>query len=243
MPRILTYNAHRCTGTDRVTSPERIAAVIAQGRPDIVALQEVDVHRTRTGMVDQAESIARTLGMEFHFSTALGVEDTGTHGVAIMTALPARLVKAARLPGATPRIPVVPRRGALWVCVEVDGQPIQVVTTHLGLTAPERRVQLDALFGKQWLGHPACTGPVVLLGDFNAVPRSRAYRRIATRLEDVQVKTGRRPQPTFPARLPVLAIDHIFLSPGMVVTDAKIIRGKTARLASDHLPLMVTTEP
>ena len=242
MLRILTYNAHRCIGSDRVTSPERIADVIAQGMPDIVALQEVDVRRTRTGMVDQAEGIARALGMRFHFNTVLRVEDTGGYGDVIMTALPARLVKAARLPGSRPRIPVVPRRGALWVCVEVDGRPIQVVTTHLGLTAPERRVQLDALFGKQWLGHPACTDPVVLLGDFNAVPRSRAYRRIAGRMEDAQVNAGRRPQPTFPARLPVLAIDHIFLSPEMKVTDVEVIRGRTARIASDHLPLVASTE-
>jgi endonuclease/exonuclease/phosphatase family metal-dependent hydrolase len=37
MTRILTYNVHRCVGTDRRLDVGRIAAVIAVERPDIVA--------------------------------------------------------------------------------------------------------------------------------------------------------------------------------------------------------------
>ncbi len=47
MPRILTYNVYRCRGTDRRLSPARIAEVIARCRPDIVALQELDIGRAR----------------------------------------------------------------------------------------------------------------------------------------------------------------------------------------------------
>lgn len=43
MPRIVTYNVHRCVGNDRRLDVPRIAAVLAALNPDIVALQELDV--------------------------------------------------------------------------------------------------------------------------------------------------------------------------------------------------------
>jgi endonuclease/exonuclease/phosphatase family metal-dependent hydrolase len=241
MPRLLTYNVHRCTGLDSRTSPERIAEVIAQASPDIVALQEIDVRRARTGHVDQADMIARALDMRFHFSTVLRTEDEEGYGDVIMTALPMQLVRAARLPG-RPRIPGVERRGALWVRVEVDGMPLQVITTHLGLTARERRIQVDALLAEEWLGHPDCTEPLVLLGDFNAVPRSRAYRRLALHLRDAQAIAAGRTRPTFPSRLPVLPLDHLFVSPSLRVSEAAVINSPLARVASDHLPVVIAVE-
>ena len=75
MPRIVTYNVHRCVGTDRRLDVGRIAAVLAELEPDIVALQELDVGRARTGGVDQAHEIARRLDMACHFHAALKVEE------------------------------------------------------------------------------------------------------------------------------------------------------------------------
>ena len=65
--------------------------MIAQSRPDIVALQELDVGRMRTGGVDQAHAIAERLGMSFHFNCALKVEEE-QYGDAILTARPSKLV-------------------------------------------------------------------------------------------------------------------------------------------------------
>lgn len=56
--RIVTYNVHRCLGVDGKLSPGRIAEVIAETGADVVALQELDVRRARSGGVDQAEAIA-----------------------------------------------------------------------------------------------------------------------------------------------------------------------------------------
>jgi endonuclease/exonuclease/phosphatase family metal-dependent hydrolase len=58
----MTYNVHGCVGTDGRLDVGRIAAVIGQSRPDIVALQELDVGRERSGRVDQAHAIAERLG-------------------------------------------------------------------------------------------------------------------------------------------------------------------------------------
>ena len=170
MPRILTYNVHSCRGGDGKLDVGRIAEVIAQSRPDIVALQELDVRRARTGKVDQAHAIAERLGMSFHFNAALNVAEE-QYGDAILSALPIRLVKTGPLP-TLPRVRGLERRGALWVEVTLEGgQTVQIINTHLGLVPPEQRAQAQHLLGSEWLGHPQCADPTILLGDFNATPR------------------------------------------------------------------------
>ena len=94
----MTYNVHRCLGSDGTTSPSRIAEVLASCEPDIVALQELDVNRARSGGVDQAEAIARELGMHMHFHPAFEVLDE-RYGDALLTARPVTLLRAERLPG------------------------------------------------------------------------------------------------------------------------------------------------
>lgn len=241
MIRILTYNVHRCLGVDGLLSPKRIASVIASRKPDIVALQEVDVGRARTGGIDQAHAIAHALDMQMHFHSVLQVVEE-QYGDAILTARPSRLVQAAMLPGRS-RIRRIAPRGALWVSIDIDGTALQVINTHLGLTRRERRVQVDALLGPRWLGHPVCGGPVVLLGDFNAVPPGPSYRRLNARFADAQRTPGiERPRPTFPSRLPVLRLDHVFTSGAIAVRKVEVLRSKLARVASDHLPLVVDFE-
>ncbi|TGD95035.1 endonuclease/exonuclease/phosphatase family protein [Methylobacterium nonmethylotrophicum] len=232
MLRVLTYNVRRCLGADGRLAPERIAAVIAACRPDVVALQELDVGRARSGGVDQARAIAAHLGMRSHFHPAMRVMEE-EYGDAILTALPSRLVRAASLPERAGREP----RGALWAAVTAGDAEVQVVTTHLGLDRRERAAQADALLGPGFLGNPACRDPVVLLGDFNALPGSRVHRRLAARLPDAQGNRGWA-RPTFPARLPLLRIDHVFVSRGVAVRGVRTVGGRLARAASDHLPLV-----
>ena len=85
------------SATDRRLDVGRIVAVIAAMQPDIVALQELDVGRARTGGVDQAHEIARRLDMACHFNAALQVEEE-QYGDAILTSYPERLVKAGPCP-------------------------------------------------------------------------------------------------------------------------------------------------
>ena len=238
MPRILTYNVHRCLGVDGRLSPGRIAEVIAACEPDIVALQELDVGRARTGGVDQARVIADELRMHLHFHPALRVMEE-FYGDAILTTRPCKLVKAEALPTWTGRSFVEPR-GALWACINVGGSEIQVINTHLGLRGPERLRQIDDLLGPHWLGHSACREPVIIAGDFNAIPRSRVYRRLSARLCDVQMSVrSHRQQPTYPSRAPILRLDHVFVSRSIEVIRVETIRTPLARKASDHLPLLV----
>lgn len=235
--RIMTYNVHSCIGMDGKLDAERIARVIARARPDVVALQELDVGRARSDGLDQAHLIARYLEMAFHFHPALHLEEE-RYGDAILTHLPQRLVKAGPLPGLADK-PQLEPRGALWVAVELHGQEIQIINTHLGLHPRERLAQVDALLGSDWLGHAACREPVILCGDFNALPSSAVCRRLAGRLKDVQAEVpSHRPRGTYSGRFPTVRIDHIFISSGLKVTEIDVPASELARCASDHLPLI-----
>lgn len=235
--RVMTYNVHSCIGMDGRLAPERIARVIARYAPDVVALQELDVGRVRTEGVDQAHLIARYLEMDFHFHPAMHIEEE-RYGDAILTHLPMRLVKADILPG-LPEKPRLEPRGVLWVAVEVDGIEYQVLNTHLGLSSRERRLQAEALLGPDWLGHPDCRGPVVLCGDFNAMPSSPVCRRLRTRLLDAQIELdNHRPRRTFFTHFPLFRIDHLFVDPAIEVLDIEVPDTLLARVASDHLPLI-----
>lgn len=241
MPRLMTYNVHRCVGVDRKLDVSRIAGVIAEHEPDIVCLQELDVGRARTGFVDQARSIADQLAMTYHFHPAIRIE-AEQYGDAILTHLPERLVRSGPLP--TLRgVPGLEPRGALWAAIQIDGVTLNVFNTHLGLVPREQRLQTAALVGDQWLGHPDCVGPTLLTGDFNATSITRPYQTLVRRLADCQRSLGLKPSvKTFPSSFPAIRIDHCFTSPEIVVTGVKAPFSPLARMASDHLPLIIDFE-
>jgi endonuclease/exonuclease/phosphatase family metal-dependent hydrolase len=233
----VTYNVHSCIGMDGKLDAERIARMIARARPDVVALQELDVGRARSHGMHQAQLIAQCLAMEFQFHPALHLEEE-RYGDAILTHLPHRLVKAGALPGLADK-PHLEPRGALWVAIDLHGTEVQIINTHLGLNRRERMAQVEALLGSDWLAHEQCHEPVILCGDFNTLPFSSVCRRLSGRLKDVQVEAQHhRPKSTFSGRVPTMRIDHIFISSGLEVTGIQVPRSELARLASDHLPLV-----
>lgn len=235
--RFLTYNVRRCYGLDGRYAPERIAEVIAESGADVVALQELDMHRLRSGNVDQAGVIAAMLRMNYHFHPALRVVEE-SYGDAILTALPMRLVKAGALPALRTHRMLEPR-GALWVEIQIAHTAVQVFNTHFGLIPQECVIQAEALLGPGWLGSLAPKAPAVLLGDFNSHALTRAYKRLAARLRDAHAVASPRPSPTFPSRWPLLRIDHVFAHGDIEVVSARPLRTQIARVASDHLPLSV----
>jgi endonuclease/exonuclease/phosphatase family metal-dependent hydrolase len=236
--RIMTYNVHSCRGTDSKVSPFLIAEVIAQYEPDIVALQEVDVGRARTGRVDQAEVIANHLNMDFHFHPTIQIEEE-RYGNAILSRYPMHLAGAGSLP-TFPRLRPLERRGALRSTIHIGSRKIQIINTHLGLDRRERLLQAEALLGSDWLAHPTCQPPFVICGDFNARPGSTVYRRFRKMLLDAQhCLTGSQPLNTWPTLYPLIRIDHAFISPQIRVRSVEAPRTRLTRIASDHLPLIV----
>lgn len=239
--RVMTYNVHGCVGADRRLDVGRIVEVIARETPDIVALQELDVGRARSDGVDQAHAIAERVGMRHHFNAAFRVAEE-QYGDAILSRLPMRLVRSGPLPR-PPRATVLELRGALWVEVEVGGVAVQIINTHLGLVPLEQKGQVDALLGPQWAGAADFRrGPALLLGDFNAASRYAAYRRLAGAFADLQRALPGPTVPTFPARLPMIRIDHLFGAGAVRARDVWAPNHWLARIASDHLPLVAQVE-
>ncbi len=241
MARLLTYNVHRCVGVDRRLDVDRIAAVIAEHEPDVVCLQELDVGRARTGHIDQARAIADRLSMSVRFHPAMRVE-AEEYGDAILTPHPEVLIRAAALPTIT-GVPGLEPRGAIWSRIEIGGQQVNVFNTHLGLVPREQRLQAAALVGRDWLGHPDCLGATILTGDFNATSMTRPYQTLARRLSDAQRRLGLRPTvKTFPSSFPAIRIDHFFVSAEVRPVRVQAPFSPLARMASDHLPLILDFE-
>ena len=237
----MTYNVHSGIGTDGKILPLRIAEIIDRCKPDIVALQELDSGLDRTEMVDQAHLIAKTLNMSYHFHSSVQLEE-GEYGNAILSRFPVRLIKAGAIP-AMPFRARLERRGAVWVEVDFFGQKIQVVSTHFGLDRRERMLQADEITGPLWLGGKHCRPPALLFGDFNTLPGLPTYRCITSCLSDAQREvSGHSPKATWPSFFPCLRLDHLFISPGFKVLEINVPRTKLTRVASDHLPLVITLE-
>lgn len=234
--RLMTYNVHGCSGMDGRVSPRRVARVIRGSMPDIVALQEIDLGRRRSRAEDQASIIAHELGMQAVFCPTI-TRGEEHYGHALLSAHPMDIVKRARLPH-DPTSWWQEPRSAMWVRVEIGGRILNVITTHLGLGPNERVLQVKALLGEEWIGGIDPDEPVILCGDFNALPGSAPYRLTAARLRDVQAAHGHRPFGTFSSMQPLVRLDHIFTTPHFERKRVLVIRNDLTRVASDHLPLV-----
>ncbi len=237
--KVMTYNVHSCIGMDNIASPERIARVISRYRPDIIALQELDVNRTRSNNIHQASLIAEMLDMDFYFHPSIS-EAHEEYGDAIISRFPMQLRKAAALPKPTSMIDIE-TRGALWVTVDYFGDKLQIFNTHLGLRNKERLLQTEALLGDQWLHHPDCIGPSILCGDLNAVASSRVVQRFSPEFTDVQTHLPRNMRKkTFSSRVPTVQIDYILANENFKTHSVEVLDSELTRVASDHLPMMAS---
>jgi endonuclease/exonuclease/phosphatase family metal-dependent hydrolase len=237
--RVMTYNIHSCMGIDGKIRPERVARVINHFDPDIVAVQEVDAHRSRSRGHDQAQLIADHLRMTHVFQTMLE-EEKERYGIAVFARYPFKVLKAAHLTPADRRI-FREARGAIWLQIEPEGGvPFHFINTHFGLGRNERRQQAEELLGQGWLGGVGEDEPVILCGDFNTGPRSPVFTRLQSRLRDAQLSVnGHKPRATFSSVKPLLRIDHVFVSRHFSVEAIERPDTPTAVMASDHLPLCV----
>jgi endonuclease/exonuclease/phosphatase family metal-dependent hydrolase len=218
--RIASWNVHRCIGTDGRHDPARVAAVLRELAADVVGLQEVACRRGEGG-VDQLAYLARETGLE-PIAAPTVCESDRDRGNALLTSRPVLDVRRIDL-SIGRREP----RGALDVTLDVAGDRIRVVVTHLGLRAGERRRQVASL-----LELLAGVDRLVLLGDFNEwLPRSATLRRVHDSFGKVG---GVR---SFPSRRPVFALDRIWVRPQVALADFGVHLSPLARLASDHLPV------
>lgn len=232
--RVASWNVHKCVGADGRFDPHRIASVLGELRADLVALQEVDKRLgRRTGLLDTATLEAET-GLELLPVSPLH-DGHGWHGNALLMRRGLADILGIRrlaLPGAEPRgalvVDLAPKQG---------GGRLRVVAAHLGLLRRSRRQQVAALVEAITEGGGA--PPTLLMGDFNewrAPPSARCSLRGLGAVFD---HAPRFPD-SFPARMPILALDRILGAPRGLVGPVAAHHSPLARVASDHLPLTAT---
>lgn len=71
---ILSYNVHNCIGLDKVRDYERIARVINEAAPDVVAVQELDSATERNGGVYALAELEKLTGMNGIFASAISFQ-------------------------------------------------------------------------------------------------------------------------------------------------------------------------
>jgi endonuclease/exonuclease/phosphatase family metal-dependent hydrolase len=209
-----------------------------------VALQEVDAGIPRTHHQDQAKILGEMLQMDYRFFPVVKNGDQ-KYGLAILSRFPFQDVRIGMLPTFYPKLKLnLEKRGVMWATLETSSGPVHFFNTHLSLYRLERRKQVNALLGKDWLMAVPKQEPVICCGDLNAGPLSPVYRRLSRNLKDAQKNLlhSRRPQPTFPSRRPLFRIDYIFISGRFRSRGASVPRNQKSRMASDHLPVCVDLE-
>jgi endonuclease/exonuclease/phosphatase family metal-dependent hydrolase len=233
----MTYNVHRCVGPGGHDAIEDVASVCADARADVIAMQELDAPETDDGPgVHHARDLAARLGMTLLFCRTFR-RGAGYYGHALLARTELELVKVTTFPAPSPG---AEPRGAIWARTILDGgRTLDVISTHLGLSRRERSAQSLELLGRSWLGSPDVASPLVLCGDLNAVPNASTHRRLSMRLRDAQRLLRVRPKATFPSLLPVLRLDHVFVTDDVRVASVEVPWNARSRRASDHLPLIV----
>jgi endonuclease/exonuclease/phosphatase family metal-dependent hydrolase len=219
-----SYNVHKCVGTDRRFDPGRIAAVIAEISPDVLALQEADKRfGDRRGLLDLA-ALREATGLE-PVPIANGHMGHGWHGNLLLTRGGAtRQVRQVTLPGLEPR-------GALMADVMLEVGAIRVVGVHLGLLRHSRLLQVTSLISH---AADATSLPVLMMGDMNEWRRERRSALLGFASGLGPVAPG---VPSFPAYYPVLALDRMVARPAGILGPVEAHSTPLSRRASDHLPI------
>lgn len=219
--RLMTYNIRNGNGMDNVCNFQRIANVINNASPDVVAVQEVDSMTNRSGKKYVLGEIAERTQMHSYFAQAIDY-DGGKYGIGLLTKqVPLRL-QTLSLPG----------REEARALILAEFEDYIYCCVHLSLTEEDRMKSLEMIKTL------AATSkkPFFLAGDMNAEPESEFIKGLQ---KEFQILSNLK-QLTCPASNPDATIDYIATlnknATGFTVISAKVLNEP---LASDHRPVVV----
>jgi endonuclease/exonuclease/phosphatase family metal-dependent hydrolase len=243
--KVLTVNIHKgfTFFNRKFILPELREAVRTVGA-DVVFLQEVTGTNAKHG--DKFDNYPETPHYEFLADTiwpqfAYGrnaVYTNGHHGNAVLSKFP-----IVRFENRDVSISGPERRGLLHCELQIPGRSVNVhaVCVHLGLMESHREQQMDMLCELVRKDIPA-HAPVVVAGDFNDW-RHRAHARLeqGAELHEVFVQANGKAARTFPARMPVLRLDRIYVRNAIGHAPVVLPLRPWSHL-SDHAPLAAEIE-
>jgi len=227
--RVLCYNIHYGQGTDGVYNVERLATVIRETKPDLVALQEVDVGVERSGRIHEARKLSELTGMAVRFGPTQHYEG-GLFGNAVLTRLPILDVHIQPLPytESTPERTTYPR-GAIAVIIKTSsGKKVRFISTHFQHNVAEDRVAEAKAMNTFFANGDV---PTILAGDMNAKPDSEPIKILTEQWNNAITPDA---APSAPSTKPRSRIDYIFFRGDIQMKSTHVI---AEPLASDHCPV------
>lgn len=205
---------------ERSRNLQRIADLISGY--DLVGLQEIDGGSLRSGFVNQVEFLAQQANFPYWYAqTNRDLGPIAQHGNGLLSHIEPHELQDHKLPGA------IPGRGAVLVRLPYAGDELVVVMLHLSLGERSRRRQLDYI--AEQVAHER---QVILMGDMNT-PVSQLLAH--SQLKKLNLVPAEQVAPTYPAWQPALALDHVLVTPNLVINDYKVLNCQI----SDHLPIAV----
>jgi endonuclease/exonuclease/phosphatase family metal-dependent hydrolase len=230
--KVMSYNIHHANPPSKpgLIDVQAIAEVIKKQNPDIVALQEIDVHTNRSGKeLNEAELLAEKTGMSYVFAKAIDY-DGGEYGIAILSKYPMEDFRKIELPSIA-ATKAEPRVLATALIKLPGGKMIRFACTHLDAQRNDtnRVLQIqkivDVLKQEQL--------PIILAGDLNAVSGSKAIEHLDKYFTRTCIENCGF---TIPEISPTKTIDFIAFTPERfdVVTHEVIEES----YASDHRPVV-----
>lgn len=238
--KLLTANIHMgfSFSRRRFVLPE-LRDAIREVSADVVFLQEVlgahsghFRHRARWPEGPHYEFIADTLWPQFAYGCNAAYP-AGHHGNALLSKFP-----IVRQRNHDISVEGHEGRGILHCTLHIPGTGLELhaLCTHLGLREAHRRRQLE-LLSKIIDEEIPATSPLVVAGDFNDWRRKghEVLKEIGLREAFVE-KHGRLAR-TFPARLPLLPLDRIYLRNVQAIETMVLSTRPWSRL-SDHATLL-----
>lgn len=237
---VVTYNIHKgFSQFKRRMSVHDLRDKLRGIGADLVFLQEVQglhqLHAERHmnwPATPQYEFLADSIWNAFAYGKN-AVYDAGHHGNAILSKYP-----ISKWDNEDISMHGSEKRGLLHCEVAVPGwsQSLHCINVHLGLLGQWRKKQILALCGRiERLVPPEA--PLVIAGDFNDWERSAGtVLTTALGLHEVFESTHGRPARSYPAFLPMLHLDRIYVR-GFSIRLAHAHRGRAWARVSDHIAL------
>ena len=213
---LATFNIRHGLGLDDKVDLARTARAIQETDADMIALQELDRGRTRSGGADQPAKLAEATGLHVAFHAT--VRSRGAeYGIAVASKEPLEtdFHRLVQLRDEEPR-------GLVTGRLEPPG--ISFIATHLSTVGAARRAQIRALLEHARTLEP----PVVIMGDLN-------QGRFGLRpLIGAGFDAGRRIEHTLTTRSLRWQIDFVLVGPPARLASTHTITTD----ASDHVPLV-----
>ena len=230
--RVLTLNAHQGFSALRrrdVLQQMRDALRVASA--DLVFLQEIGGAADAEVSTHQYEVLADRVWPQ-HAYGRNAVSTSGHHGNALLSKYP--IVAWQNIDVS---VGESEPRGMLHCVLDVPhmSHQLHAVCVHFGLRESHRRRQIEHLLDLVADTIPS-DAPLVIAGDFNDW-RGRAHRRLRrdSSLQEIHAGANGHPARTFPAGLPLLRLDRIYVR-NLQHQPLQLPRRPWATL-SDHAPL------